>query len=161
MTTNLPLSIVSPPSFASHLASDDPDEVTSWVSQRDGFHSRVVHGTGPYGFRLSKLAGSNAYVAWGGTRLANSIRGRFRLPTFHLSLDGLNEYAFGRSRLEASAGTLMFMPQGTEMTRRSAGGRVLAIAIETNALDDEVQGRQAGAPANWPLLPHALALSQA
>ena len=156
--TDLPLSIVSAPSFASHLASDDPDEVTSWVSQRDGFHSRVVHGTGPYGFRLSKLAGSNAYVAWGGTRLANTIRARFRLSTFHLSLDGLHEYAFGRSRLEASAGTLMFMPKGTETTRRSSGGRLLAIVIETNALDDEVQRRQAGAPANWPLLPHFLAL---
>jgi transcriptional regulator GlxA family with amidase domain len=107
------------------------------------------------------LAAERAYVAWGHTQLANTIRARFRLPTFHLPLEGRQEYAFGRSRLEASAGTLMFLPQGTEAARRSAGGTMLAIEIETGALSAEVQGRQAGASADWPLLPHALALSQA
>src|SRR5690606_5146036 len=50
---------------------------------------------------------------------------------------------------------------GTEVTRRSAGGAILGIDVETGALIAEVQGRQAGAPANWPLLPHSLALSEA
>ena len=122
VTTNIPLPIVTPPPFATPLVSDDPDEVTSWISQRDGFHSRVVHGTGPYGFRLSRLAAPHTYVAWGHTGLANTIRARFRLPTFHLPLEGRQEYAFGRSRLEATAGTLVFVPQGAEASRRSAGG---------------------------------------
>lgn len=142
------------------MGSDDPDEVTSWISQRDGYHSRVVHGTGPYGFCLSRLSTRHAHVAWGYTRLANTIRARFRLPTFHLPLDGRQEYAFGRSRLEAFAGTLMFMPPGTEASRRSAGGAVLAIEIETGVLSAEVQGRQAGSSVNWPLVPLALDLSQ-
>lgn len=160
MTTNIPLSIASPPSFATPLVSDDPDEVTSWVSQRDGYHSRVVHGTGPYGFRLGRLEATRASVAWARTRLANTIRARFPLPTFHIPLEGRQEYAFGRSRLEAYAGTVIFMPQGTEATRRSAGGAIMAIEIKPAALSAEVQGRLAGGSAHWPLLPHALALSQ-
>lgn len=161
LTSSIPRPIAFPPPLATPLVSDDPDEVTSWISQRDGYHSRVVHGTGPYGYSLSRLAAPHAYVAWGHTRLANTIRARFRMSTFHLPLEGRQEYAFGRSRLEASAGTLMFLPRGTEATRRSAGGAMLAIEIETSALSAEVQGRQAGVPADWPLLPHALALSQA
>lgn len=161
VTTDIPLAIASPPPFAPSLGSDDPDEVTSWISQRDGYHSRVIHGTGPYGFRLSRVEAPRAYVSWGHTRLANTIRGRFPRPTFHLPLEGLQEYAFGRSRLEASAGTLMFMPEGTEATRRSMGGAMLAIAIESGTLRTEVQGRLAGSPVNWPLVPHALNLSQA
>ena len=70
--------------------------------------------------------------------LGHKIRARFRLPTFYLPLEGRQEYAFGRSRLEASAGTLMFLPQGTEATRRSAGGTMLAIEIETGALSIEL-----------------------
>jgi len=106
------------------------------------------------------LEATRASVAWARTRLANTIRGRFPLPTFHIPLEGRQEYAFGRSRLEAYAGTVIFMPQGTEATRRSAGGAILGIEVEPAALSAEVQGRLAGGSAHWPLLPHALALSQ-
>lgn len=160
VTTSIPLSIASPPPFASSLASDDPDEVTSWIVKRDGSHSRVVHGKGPYGFRLSRLVAPHARIAWARTRLANTIRGRFPVPSFHLPLDGSQEYSFGRSRLEASAGSLMFMPQGTEACRRSAGSAVLGIEIETGALSAELQALQAGASTHWPLVPLAVTLSQ-
>jgi AraC-like DNA-binding protein len=160
-TTNLLPAIAGPPSYAARASSDDPGEVASWILQQDGYHSRVVHGTGPYGFSLSRLTASRASVGWGRTRLANTVWARYRVPTFHLPLEGHHEYAFGRSRRGADAGTLMFLPPGTETTRRSTGGAMLAIVIETEALSAEVRGRQAGASVGWPLVPHALELSQA
>ena len=55
MTPVSVLAVPPPPPSANRMGSDDPDEITSWVSRRDGDHSRVVHGTGPYGFRLARI----------------------------------------------------------------------------------------------------------
>jgi len=77
------------------MGSDDPDEVTSWVARRDGDHSRVVHGTGPYGFQLALVETPSVQLAWAKARIAHTVRGRFRQPTFHFPLRGVQHYSWG------------------------------------------------------------------
>lgn len=45
MTPDTLVAVASPPPWTQLISSDDPDEVTSWVTRRDGQHSRVIHGT--------------------------------------------------------------------------------------------------------------------
>ena len=123
------------------MGSDDPDEITSWVSRRDGDHSRVVHGTGPYGFRLARIETPSVQIAWASTRLANTLRARFRQPTFHVPLGGVQRYVYGRRRFEAAAGRLVFMAPETDVTRHSAGEPLMAIELDPSAFESEVQSR--------------------
>jgi AraC-like DNA-binding protein len=143
------------------MGSDDPDEVTSWVARRDGDHSRVVHGTGPYGFQLARIETRSVQLGWASTRLAYTLRARFRQPTFHFPLRGIQLYAYGRRRIEADTGGLVFMPPGTEVTRRSEGHPVLAIELDAATFESEVQSRYGTDRVDWPRVPLAQALSEA
>jgi AraC-like DNA-binding protein len=116
----------------------------------------VVHGTGPYGFRLARIETPSVQVAWARTRLANTVRARFRQPTFHLPLDGIQRYAFGRRRLEVAAGGMVFMPPGTEAARHSEGHLLLAVELDTATFESEVQGRQQAGRVEWPQVPQIL-----
>lgn len=160
MTPDTLLAVAPPPPYAQRMASDDPDEVTSWVARRDGDHSRVVHGTGPYGFRLARIETGSLHLAWAHTRLANTLRARFPLPTFHLPLRGIQRYSYGRRRIEVAAGELVFMAQGTEVTRHSEGQPLLAIELDPSTFAFEVEKRHGAAGVDWPRVPRALFLSE-
>ncbi len=148
-----------PPPWAQRMGSDDPDEVTSWVARRDGDHSRVVHGGGPYGFRLARVETPSVQLAWAGTRLANTLRARFRPPTFHLPLRGIQHYAYGRRRIEVALGAAVFMAPGTETTRHSEGHPLLAIDLDTATFESEVKKRRGTDRVEWTRVPQPLELS--
>lgn len=137
--------VAPPPVFAQQVSSDDPDEVTSWAARRDGYHSRVVHGTGPYGFRAALLEGRNVQLAWARTRLGHTLRGRFRQACVHVPLDANQQYAFGRERIGVAPGSLTFIAPGTETSRHSGAGSVLAVDVDAAALVAEVQARRPAA----------------
>lgn len=159
MTPDLLLAVLSPPRYARTLASDDPDEISDWVARHDGKHSRVVHGTGPYGFRLARIATPVVQISWSRTRLPNTIRGPFRLPTFHVPLGGVQWYAHGRRRFEAATGRLVFMAPETEVTRRGDGDPVMAIELDRSAFESELQGRSGGERVEQPRVPQTLDLT--
>ena len=142
------------------MGSDDPDEVTSWVSRRDGDHSRVVHSTGPYGFRLARIETPSVQIAWASTRLANTLRARFRQPTFHVPLGGVQHYVYGRRRVEAVAGRLVFMAPQTEATRHSEGDPLIAIELDISVFESEVRSRRDRDRIERPLEPRTLELAQ-
>lgn len=154
------LAVPPPPPCAQRMDSDDPDEVTSWVARRDGDHSRVVLGTGPYRFRLARVETPSVQLAWASTRLANTVRARYRQPTFHLPLRGFQHYAYGRRRIEAATGGLVFMTAGTEATRHSEGHPLLAIVVDRSTFESEVQRRHESDRVLWPLVPQKLDLSE-
>jgi AraC-like DNA-binding protein len=160
MTPDSLLAVPPPPPCAQRLESDDPDEVTSWVARRDGGHSRVVHGTGPYGFRLARIETPSVQVAWARTRLANTVRARFRKPTFHVPLHGLQHYTCGRRRIEVATGGLVFMTPGTEATRHGEGHPVLAIVLDTSTFESEVHRRHETDRVEWPRVPQTPDLSE-
>ena len=139
MTPVSVLAVPPPPPSANRMGSDDPDEITSWVSRRDGDHSRVVHGTGPYGFRLARIETPVVQIAWASTRLANTLRARFRQPTFHVPLGGVQRYVYGRRRVEAAMGRLVFIASDTEVTRHSDGDPVMAIELDVSTFESEVR----------------------
>ena len=150
------LPAVTAPDYAQRLHNDDPDEVTSWAASRDGDHSRVVHGAGPYGFEAAVLDGELASLAWARTALGHSLRGRFRHPCVQIPIDAAQEYAFGRQRIGVPARALAFIAPDTETSRRSAAGLVFAIDIDGTALAAELQGRNPGTSLALPLFPQAL-----
>jgi len=143
------------------MGSDDPDEVTSWVARRDGDHSRVVHGTGPYGFQLALVETPSVQLAWAKARIAHTVRGRFRQPTFHFPLRGVQHYSWGRRRLAVDTGGLVFMAPGTDATRRSEDHPVLAIELDAATFESEVQRRCGTDRVDWPRVPLAPQLSEA
>jgi AraC-like DNA-binding protein len=142
------------------MCSDDPDEITSWVSRRDGDHSRVVHGTGPYGFRLARIETPSVQIAWASTRLGNTLRARFRQPTFHIPLGGVQRYVYGRRRVEAATGRLVFMDSDTELTRHSEGDPMMAIELDISVFESEVRSRRGGDRIKGPLEPRMLKLAR-
>ncbi len=160
MTLDTLAAVAFPPPGAQRMGSDDPDEVTSWVARRDGDHSRVVHGTGPFGFQLARIETWSVKLAWASARLAHTLRGLFRQPTFHFPLRGIQRYSWGRRRMEVDTGGLVFMPPGTETTRHSEGHPVLAIELDASAFESEVQRRHGTDLVEWPLVPQMLDLSE-
>jgi AraC-like DNA-binding protein len=160
MTPDNLLALLTSPPRALHMESDDADEVTSWVARRDGNHSRVVHGTGPYGFRLARIEAPCVQLAWAGARLAHALRACFRQPTFHIPLEGSQHYVYGRQRIEVDVGKVVFMAPGTEVTRHTAGDLVLAIELDASRLKSEVRSRRGTDLVEWPLVPQLLDLSE-
>jgi AraC-like DNA-binding protein len=148
--------LVRPPPYALRVRSNDPDEVTSWAARRDGDHSRVVRGTGPYGFRAEVLEGQDVRLAWARTRLGQTLRGRFRQPCVQIPLGGTQQYAFGRQRVGVAHGALVFIAPGTEASRHSSPGSLFGMDLDWGALAAEVQGRRPGSAPVWPQLPLAL-----
>jgi AraC-like DNA-binding protein len=160
MTPVSVLAVPPPPPSANRIGSDDPDEITSWVSRRDGDHSRVVHGTGPYGFQLARIETSVVQIAWASTRLANTLRARFRQPTFHVPLGGVQRYVYGRRGVEAAMGRLVFIASGTEVTRHSDGDPVVAIEIDASTFESEFRSRRGSDRTERPRVPQTLDLAE-
>jgi len=149
--------IVPPPQYANQIRSDDPDEVSSWAARRDGDHSRVVHGSGPYGFQAAFLEGQGVWLGWARTNLRQTIRGCARQPMVQIPIDGPQQYAFGRRRISVAPGAAVFAGPGTEMSRHGSAGMVFALDVDGAALAAEVCGRRPGTEPAWPQFPKALA----
>jgi AraC-like DNA-binding protein len=148
--------VFNPPRYARRIASDDPDEVSAWAARLDGHHSRVVQGTGPYGFEAAELQGLSVWIGWGRTRLRQALRGRAQRPMFQVPIDRPQQYSFGRQRIVVAPGEMTFIATGTETTRHSDAGSVLAMDLDCTALTTEVQMRHPGAAEQWPQFPLAL-----
>lgn len=150
----------SPPPYALRYTSDDPDEVTSWVARRDGEHSRVVHGTGPYRYEAAILAGRAVGLGWFGIGLRQTIRARFQSSCVHIPIDRTQQYAFGRRRIGIAPGKLAFIPAGTETTSQGEAGHTFALQVDDDALTEEARARCPDAALAWPQTPLALELSE-
>lgn len=153
------LTDIPPPPCAVTMGSDDPDEVTSWVSRQSGGHSRVVHGNGPYGFSMARLPMTRLQMAWARARLAHTLRGCFPKTTFHLPMRAGQRYSYGRRLLEVDARAWVFIPSGAEVTRYGEGDPMLAIEVDDSSLTDEMRQRQADEQVEWPRVPQALTLT--
>lgn len=150
----------SPPPYAQRARSDDPDEVTSWVAQRDGEHSRVVHEAGPYGYEAAILTGETVKLGWFHIGLRQTVRARFPWSCVHVPIDRLQQYAFGRRRIGVVPGDLAFIPAGTEITSQFEAGSTFALHVDDAALADEARARCADDELAWPRIPLALELRE-
>jgi AraC-like DNA-binding protein len=148
--------VPTPPNYAQRMASDDPDEVSSWAARLDGYHSRVVHGTGPYGFEAAVLEGQHVWLGWGRTRLRQTLRACAQRPMLHIPIDVPQQYSFGRQRIVVAPGAMVFISTGTETARHSDAGSMFAMDLDDAALTIEVQRRRPGAARPWPQFPLVL-----
>ena len=140
---------LQPPPHATRIRTDDPDEVATWAAPRDGRVSRVLHGTGPYGFRAAALDGEKVAVLWGGNRLGHTLRGTARHSIVHMPLTGPQEYRYGRDRVTAEPGDLVFVAPGTEMTRHCGPSALFIIDVDPATLAEEMHPRHPNAELPW------------
>ena len=152
------LPVVTPPPYAQCARSDDLDEVTSWVAQRDGEHSRVAHESGPYGYEAAILAGKTVKLGWFRAGLRQTVRARFPWSCVHVPINRTHQYAFGRRRFSVAPGRLAFIPAGAETTSQFAAGSTFALQVDDAALADEAQARCPSSALAWPQTPLALEL---
>ena len=131
----------NPPPWVGRFRSDDLDEVRSFVADRHGEHSRVVHRPGPLGFELATLAGRWVRVGWARSALDTTIRGALPIPVLHLAPPAGGTYRFGRREYVARPHTAMFVARGWEFTRLSKPGAMLALAPDEDALLQEIASR--------------------
>jgi AraC-like DNA-binding protein len=130
-----------PPRWAQHFRSDDLDEVCEFVARSSGHHSRVVRGTGPFGFEQTWLAGVSMMAGWIRTGLATTVRGSVRQPVLHFVLTGGTEYRFGRRRHAPAPGATMFIPPAWEYTTARLPGASFALALDQGRLVEEIEAR--------------------
>ena len=147
--------VVPPPHYAQRVVSDDPDEVSSWAARHDGYHSRVVQGAGPYGFVAAVLKGQRVLLGWGRTGLRQTLRARTQRPMLHIPIDGPQYYSIGRRRIVVAPGAMAFVGPGTETSRHSDAGSLLAMDLDGATLATEVQARFPGSAQPWPQFPQA------
>lgn len=148
--------VLTAPCYAMRMASDDPDAVSSWAARHDGYHSRVVQEAGPYGFEVAVLEGECVWLGWGRTGLRQTLRACARRPMLHIPIDVPQQYSFGRQRIAVPSGAIAFIATGTETSRHSDPGSLLAVDIDDAALTTEVQRRHPGKARPLPQLPIAL-----
>lgn len=148
--------LVPPPPYSQRVHSDDPEEVSSWAERRDGDHSRVVHGTGSYGFEAAVLEGERVWLGWARTRLQQTLRARAQRPFVQVPIDGPQQYAFGRQRITVAPGSMAFIAQGAEMSRHGGPGWVFAMDVDAAALETEVRERRPDVAFGWPQFPRVL-----
>lgn len=148
----------SPPPYAFRYSSDDPDAVTSWVAGRDGEHSRVIHGTGPYHYEAAILAGPAIRPGWFRSGLPQTVRARFPWSCIHVPINRSLRYAFGRRRICVDPGQLGFIPAGAEITGQHEPGVAFAMPVDDAALTAEIQARFPDNVTARPLVPLRLEL---
>jgi len=146
-----------PPSWAQHFRSDDVDEVRSHVERSDGAHSRVVHGSGEFAFDQHSLLGADTAISWARAGLGQTVRGAAREPLLHMPIDQAFLYRHGQRHHEVGARTAFFVAPGSEFTRRSPPGSMIALRLRGQALADEVAARRPGADANLAFSTRVLA----
>jgi AraC-like DNA-binding protein len=147
--------MVPPPHNAERVRSDYPDEVTSWAMRRDGFHSRVAHGSGPYGFEAATLQGERVWLGWARTRLRHTLRACAQWHMVHVPVDVPQRYVFGRQEVDVPTGAMAFIAPGAEVTRHCGPGALLAMDVDGDALAAEAQARRPGSGQPWSQFPQA------
>ena len=133
------LSFPPPPRHALRLRSDDPDEVSEWSARQAGYHSRVVHEPGPYGFEVAALGESRAAMAWARNGLRHTIRGCADFAILHIPIGTPHTYRYGRQRIDADPGTLTYIPSGAEFARHCGAGALFSVRVDEAALLDELR----------------------
>ncbi len=152
---------VPPPAWAERFRSDDLDEVRETVARRDGEHSRVAHGTGPLGYEIAWLMGEVVSMAWARVGLATTLRGELPNAVLHLGIPAGSRYRFGRCEYDAGPNHGLLIAGRWEFTRLSPPGASLAIALNTDALVEEIAARGAGRPGRLMLTTQRLVIKDA
>ena len=146
-----------PPPWAQHFRSDDLDEVRSRVERSDGAHSRVVHGSGALAFDQHSLLGADTAISWARAGLGQTVRGATREPLLHMPIDRVFSYRYGQRQHDVGARTAMFVAPGSEFTRTSPPGSMVAFRLRGQALADEVAARRPGGDAGLAFSTRVLA----
>jgi AraC-like DNA-binding protein len=150
------LAIPRAPEWARRFATDDPDEVWSFITASVGVHSRVIHGTGLLGFAQSTLSGTAVSLGWIDVGLRTTIRGAVPDPVLHVQVPAGTQYRFGRRVRGVHPGSVTVVAPDWEYTIDRGPGSAFAIRMPRQRLVSEIHARSPGGLADTALASRAV-----
>ena len=120
--------------------SDDLAEVDRFFGEFDGARARVAHSRQPMGCIAHSVKGRFTGIGSTACRVGQTARWVVDGPVFQLTMPVGSVYRTGR-RTSAPTGpsSIVIVPSAWEWSRISPPGFVLAVQVETRALQDELQ----------------------
>ncbi len=143
------------------LRSDDLDEVRAWTMRDSGWHSRVAQGRGRLGFEATVAYGDAIHVGWFRVSLAQCLRGSTPRQCLHLPSTGASRYTFGREAVEVGPGQAILLPRDWQHTRTSEPTAMAGLAIDEDAWQRELRGRDPNFDPNDTVHPRVFDLGAA
>lgn len=134
---------ITAPPWSRQFRSDDLGEVRAFIGNRDGPHSRVVHGDRPLGYAMFQVSAHHTNLGGSESAVPQVVRGHVHGWVLHLALPPGTVL---RSGLRTSARTVpktaVLIPPGWAFTRISPPGALFAVEVNADALMAELRARR-------------------
>lgn len=131
--------------------SDDLDEVRQFFGDVGGSKSRVAHGRQPMGCVARSIHGLRVSLGSTSSAVAQTARWLVDGPVIQLAMPAGSQYRIGRRVSAPSrAGAVVVVPPDWEWSRTSPAGSVLAVQVQRNALQDELQALRPSSGGSLP-----------
>ena len=129
--------------------SHDLDETREYVRKHHADHSRVVHGTGRYLYRLSALVAGRIIIGRTERWMRQTLRSAVPQPTLFLSLEPGETIAYGRKSYRFQPDRAIFSVPGHEYTRTGGNDKSLIVRVESGLLEREIDARLRRQSRRW------------
>ena len=143
MSTVLEFPAIAAPHWSRQFRSDDLGEVRAFIGNKDGPHSRVVHGDRPLGYAMFQVSAPNTNLGGSESGVSQAVRGHVHGWVLHLALPTGTVLRSGRrTSAQTVPNTAVLIPPGWAFTRISPPGALFAVEVNPNALMAELRARR-------------------
>jgi len=129
--------------------SHDQDEVREYLRRNHGDHTRIIHGTGLFLYRISATDTGRVIVGRTERWLQQTLRAAVPHPTLFLSLQPGETQSYGRKRYELGPDLAVFSAAGHEYTRKGGASESLIVRVESGLLEREIGARVRRRSRRW------------
>jgi AraC-like DNA-binding protein len=134
---------IAAPHWSRQFRSDDLEEVRAFIGNKDGPHSRVVHGDRPLGYAMFQVSAPNTNLGGSESGVSQAVRGHVHGWVLHLALPSGTVLRSGRRTSAPTVpNTAVLIPPGWAFTRISPPGALFAVEVDPYALMAELQARR-------------------
>ncbi|CAD5372918.1 putative Transcriptional regulator, AraC family [Rubrivivax sp. A210] len=131
------------PHWSRQFRSDDLGEVRALIGNKDGPHSRVVHGDRPLGYAMYQVSAHHTNLGGSESAVSQVVRGHVHGWVLHLALPPGTVLRSGlRTSAHSGPNTAVLIPPGWAFTRISPPGALFAAEVDAHALMGELQARR-------------------
>jgi AraC-like DNA-binding protein len=131
------------PPWSRQFRSDDLEEVRAFIGNKDGPHSRVVHGDRPLGYAMFQVGAPNTNLGGSESGVPQTVRGHVHGWVLQLALPPGTVLRSGRRTFAPTVpNTAVLIPPGWAFTRISPPGALFAVEVNPNALMAELRARR-------------------
>jgi AraC-like DNA-binding protein len=143
MPTDLMFTASAAPHWSRQFRSDDLGEVRALIGNKDGPHSRVVHGDRPLGYAMYQVSAHHTNLGGSESAVSQVVRGHVHGWVLHLALPPGTVLRSGlRTSARSVPNSAVLIPPGWAFTRISPPGALFAAEVDAHALMGELQARR-------------------